>query len=75
MHPKKAVFVLPTKLEPGDKVPIGRGPWASVAQVRPARGRPANDGRRVIVHAEHGRQLVVPADRHVRAVRRSGHPS
>lgn len=72
MHPQRAVFTLPTKLRPGDKVAIGRGPWASVSCVRPARGRPAKDGRRVIVLAEHGRQLKVPADQFLRVVR-NGH--
>lgn len=72
MHPKKAVLTLPTKLHPGDKVAMGRGPWASVSRVRPAVGRPGRDGKRVIVEGEHGRQLVVPETRHLRVVR-NGH--
>lgn len=70
VHPQKAVFVLPTRLYPGDKVPMGRGPWAVVERVVPAKGRPPATGPAVVIEAAGGRAAKVPRDLPLRARRR-----
>lgn len=69
MHPQRATFVLPTRLEPGDKVPMGRGPWAVVARVQPALGRPPLSGPAVVIESRKGRRRKVPRDQPLRAIR------
>lgn len=69
MHQMRAVLMLPSNLQPGDKIPVGRGPWAVVERVRPALGRPPTAGRCVVIEAKNGRRRKVVEDQFLRALR------
>ena len=70
MHKLKARFALPKTVQPGDRVPAGRGPWAIVEGVERARGRQPQGQKRIsLILKNRNQRLNVPIDLPIRVLR------